>query len=816
MKKIVYLLLAINTGLFAQVPIPKSTTTFSNISATGNVTAQSLSSNGTFNYNRNYLKDWDAQIAKIQQATASSTASIVWIGDSWTMNGTITQPISNYLRNKWGDAGCGYYGAATINTGSSYGSNGQQVTITRVGSWADVKRNTYVNSVSLAADSSNVLGDSVYYVGNMTNAVIHYMKKASGGSFVYRVDGTSPATVSTSGTKSLNFTSITGLTDGTHTLSIKVSTAGQGVLISGVEINRNTNGVRVHNLGASGSTAQEWIYQDSTNFASGLQQLSPNMAVICLGVNDAIGGVTTTSYVGYITRIVNRVKTAMPNCGIVLFTPSDIGAATTYSMSQYVSALKTYALANNYGFIDNYSLIGDYTTANTRGLYTNTTHVNNTGGNVMSQNFQNYLMNGMSMYYSNGLNTSYGENSLLSAVASGTANVGIGFSALKNNKSGNYNTASGYNALSANTTGPENTATGYNSLLSNVSGQRNSAYGALSLRLNTGNFNSAFGYSTLNNNTSGTNNSAFGYLALTTNTGSSNSAFGAQALQSVTGGTYNCGFGTNTAQNTTGDYNSAFGASALFTNSSGNRNTAIGYSSLYSNTGSNNTGIGMFSLYNTTGGSNTGIGYSVMQTNTTGSLNVAIGDNAGFSNSTGSSNVFIGHNAGYYETGSNALYIDNQSRTDLSTQKLKSLIYGTFGTTPATQTLVVNAHLTALHVVCNATAAPTATVGSGAGTGATYTLSTNSTDLSGLISITTGTASMGAGATLITLTFNSAYSVAPNIVLTPANSAAAVLTGNSQVYVDGASTGTTTFLLKTGSSVLTTSTVFKWYYTVFQ
>ena len=518
------------------------------------------------NFNRNYLKDWDAQISKIQQATASSTASIVWIGDSWTMSTNLVPPISSYLRNKFGDGGVGYYGANTLNTGNSYGSGVQYATRTKVGSWTGKSQTTYINSAAIAIDSSSTLNDSIYYVGKITNAVVHYMKKSSGGSFVTRVDGTSPTTVSTSGS-GIGFSSITGLTDGTHTISIKISTAGAGVLIAGCELNRNQNGIRVHNLGCSGSSASDWVLQNSTEWSLAIQQLAPNMAVIQLGVNDCAGNIVPATYIANITTIVNRVIAAMPRCAIVLFSPSDIGAVTTYPMSSYISVLKTYALANNYAFIDNYSLIGSYTTANTRGLYTNTTHINATGGEVLKQNFLNYLMNGQSMYYSNGLNTSCGEATFLNALSSGTANVACGYGIMTGLTVGTNNTGTGYNALGGATTCSLNTANGYLALNANSSGGNNAAFGSNALKSNVSNsFNSAFGSSSADQLNGGSSNSYFGYVSGHTNVS----------------GTGNCGFGHF----------------SLYTSGNVNYNTAIGYFSGYGNTtGANGLFLGAYSGY---------------------------------------------------------------------------------------------------------------------------------------------------------------------------------------------------------------------------
>lgn len=134
--------------------------------------------------------------------------------------------------------------------------------------------------------------------------------------------------------------------------------------------------------------------------------------------------------------------------------------------------------------------------------------------------------------------------------------------------------------------------------------------------------------------------------------------------------------------NTTGAEITAVGQGALFLNQSGSNNSGFGSSTLASNvSGSNNTAVGAGAL---------GV--------TTGSNGTAVGAYAGIA-AIGGGNVMLGQSAGRYETGSNSFYVDNQNRTDTAGDKAGALLYGTFSATPASQTLVVNAKLTATYGV---------------------------------------------------------------------------------------------------------------------
>ncbi len=204
----------------------------------------------------------------------------------------------------------------------------------------------------------------------------------------------------------------------------------------------------------------------------------------------------------------------------------------------------------------------------------------------------------------------------------------------------------------------------------------NTAIGVTALQgANSGNGgNTAIGYRSLYANTSGAYNTAIGNDSMKeVTTGSSNTAVGFQTL------------GTGAAQAVTGSYNVAIGMQTLLALISGTNNTAVGYQALSGvQSGTNNTGIGAQTLTNL--------------------------------NSADSGCVALGYYAGHYETDSNAFYVDNQNRTDTAGDKAGALLYGVFNATPASQTLKVNATLTATALVGPLTGNVTGNCSGSAGT----------------------------------------------------------------------------------------------------
>ena len=117
-----------------------------------------------------------------------------------------------------------------------------------------------------------------------------------------------------------------------------------------------------------------------------------------------------------------------------------------------------------------------------------------------------------------------------------------------------------------------------------------------------------------------------------------------------------------------------------------------------------------------------------------------------------------------------------------------------------------------VQVIEGSGAAPTLTcTGSGAGTGPTCGANTTGTDMSGTISLTTGSSPGGSAAQIVAVGFVSTHTAAPNAcMITPGNAAAS---GLAVAAVPHASTiSSSGFQLTAGSSGLTAATPYVWYY----
>jgi len=262
--------------------------------------------------------------------------------------------------------------------------------------------------------------------------------------------------------------------------------------------------------------------------------------------------------------------------------------------------------------------------------------------------------------------TNFTNSIIVGADSTGTLNgaerntgLGVGIFAALTSGTGNH--AFGYQALDALTSGANNIAIGETALGANQTGNYNVAVGHECLAASTSSYNVAIGYKVLDAQTSGANNVGIGYRALSATNGSwsvaigtdalrteatsgSNVAIGGLSMQTSNGASNNVAIGKQTGYLlTTGDYNVFVGSNCGFNQTTSTSNTAVGYTALYSNeTGNRNTALGQ----------RAGYGY-------TGSENVFIGNESGEGSSSGNFNTFVGHQAGEATNGSSNIILGN-------------------------------------------------------------------------------------------------------------------------------------------------------------
>lgn len=344
----------------------------------------------SFGSSNNYLlRDWNSKIAKLQGGTIIQP-TIAIIGDSWCSAQYFTPQLRAYLQLLYGNGGAGY---VSVNTTSA--ANGIAGTSkARLGAWTDAGAGVS-SAVNLGWSSCSDISTpgSWSVTSTSTDLVLHYTKQSGGGDFRWRIDSGSWTTVSTANATQLFSTiSINSLSNASHLLTIEITSAGSGVIINGVDCQNNSaSGARLHNIGFSGTKTSDWANVSQLNWQAGLVALSPSAVCIMLGVNDQTNNVPPVNYAANIGSIASNIRAALPYSDIILVTQSDISAATSFQMKDYVDALCAEAGIIDAGFVNCYDLMGTYAEANARGLMTNASHINSTGGYIFANFIGDYL-----------------------------------------------------------------------------------------------------------------------------------------------------------------------------------------------------------------------------------------------------------------------------------------------------------------------------------------------------------------------------------------------------------------------------------------
>lgn len=256
---------------------------------------------------------------------------------------------------------------------------------------------------------------------------------------------------------------------------------------------------------------------------------------------------------------------------------------------------------------------------------------------------------------------------------------------------------------------------------------------------------------------------AGGNAATTSPTVSQSTFIGYQSGDLNSGGLNNSALGYRTIfRDTSGSQDTAIGNSAMLNLTTGNQDSALGYNTLINiGSGSNNVGVGAFAGNNIT----------------TGGQNIAIGAYAASSTQTGSGNITIGYDISGPQAannGSNILDIGNLIYGTGMTSQASSTPAGNVGIATSTPWALLTvgsqaSNVTPLFVLASSTAATAFEVTAAGHVIASTTnpvLSSCGTTPTMKGDDTHGEITVGSSATGCTLTFQQAYSNAPECTIT--------------------------------------------------
>jgi lysophospholipase L1-like esterase len=216
---------------------------------------------------------------------------------------------------------------------------------------------------------------SVTFTG--TSVTLLYSRESDGGVGNITIDGSAPATNPTINcfygqrdhTLSVTYT---GLTNGTHTLSVTPATTAN-VGIEGIIANNDaTSGIQVNRLGISGRTSAQW---NNALFSQRWNTMKPDLAIIALGLNDSNTSVPLATYKANLATLIQTFQSYGSSVLLVPYFQPDTGWIKLAPWSDYVQV--NYDLADQYntGLVDIYRAWGtSYSFAQGKGLFGLTTN----------------------------------------------------------------------------------------------------------------------------------------------------------------------------------------------------------------------------------------------------------------------------------------------------------------------------------------------------------------------------------------------------------------------------------------------------------
>lgn len=184
-----------------------------------------------------------------------------------------------------------------------------------------------------------------------TGFTIVYITNPSFSKFTYQIDSGSTTEVNASTSTGTAVLTISGLSYTTHSLTIKLVVNGsKRVIISNFRVddsNRPAGGVYITHAGINGSTTAQWAFNNGhggTSLPLAFTRTAPDLTCIQLGVNDALNGISISTFYTNYKAIVTYAKAAGSDVVIIIPHPPNPLFATLSTWQQNVDAM--YQIAN--------------------------------------------------------------------------------------------------------------------------------------------------------------------------------------------------------------------------------------------------------------------------------------------------------------------------------------------------------------------------------------------------------------------------------------------------------------------------------------
>ncbi|CAH2807937.1 MAG: hypothetical protein CBARDCOR_6533 [uncultured Caballeronia sp.] len=264
------------------------------------------------------------------------------------------------LQRLYGDAGGGWCGLSYTTSSDRRGGSANPDRLFQSGTddWSTSKNDHPV--VDLCTSVSGTPGDIIHVTntsGPTSDVRLHYVP---GGSIDYRWNEGSwrrlDLFVAGHVMELTGFPSV-----GAWMLDIKV--ASGVVELAGIEHRNDNPGIRIHNLGAEGSTALDWSSVDAATWQACIAALDLHTALTFFGTNDQ-KRITPQEYGSSLARLEHSLRAAAPHVDIALGTSPESDDLTEprpgRPMRLYMAETRQLAIDQALCHIDCQPAFGDY------------------------------------------------------------------------------------------------------------------------------------------------------------------------------------------------------------------------------------------------------------------------------------------------------------------------------------------------------------------------------------------------------------------------------------------------------------------------
>lgn len=334
------------------------------------------------------LRQTRYRLAKLSLPTPEAAQLVInLVGDSYFHNRErVTQAFTEYMTNRFGDAGGGWCGFGFLNSGnvapwtsgnqpSFLNGNARPTYATRL--YGSISSTYYteatadIASVTLSASGHAIEQD--FPASPAISAIqLHYIATGS-GSIRYTLNGGSTwTTLSLTGTAGATTVVNLSLTGLSQPGTLRIEWVSGSCKIDGVDIKSAANGVRVNKLAATGSTVNGWTAVSVNGFQTSFSALGGHLTILIDGTNSQAASTSGATWAARVRTMIGRFRgdtstfTAPANgtaMDVMIVTPPENQrAGNTVPIAEYAFQARRLAYTLRTCFVDLQFAFGDFAT----------------------------------------------------------------------------------------------------------------------------------------------------------------------------------------------------------------------------------------------------------------------------------------------------------------------------------------------------------------------------------------------------------------------------------------------------------------------